>query len=144
MWFGVGLAKLSLSGWFIQNIQDYSKMCPNGLSILNDKVKRRFPADDTWVEWDHARAYEYESSVAELVQEILQRHASGIEFREYNVGCEKLLRESRQLTTGRTEPRHGHARRGLQPEDLGRLGVWNHLWWKQVQLRVSRGGGYRR
>jgi glycogen debranching enzyme len=60
-------------------------MCPNGLSILNDKVKRRFPADDTWVEWDHPRAYEYESTVAELVQEILQRHASGIEFREYNV-----------------------------------------------------------
>lgn len=60
-------------------------MCPNGLSILDDKVKRRFPADDTWVEWDHARAFEYESSVMELVQEILQRHAEGIEFREYNV-----------------------------------------------------------
>lgn len=60
-------------------------MCPNGLSILDDKVKRRFPADDTWVEWDHVRAFEYESSVMELVQEILQRHAQGIEFREYNV-----------------------------------------------------------
>lgn len=60
-------------------------MCPNGLSLLGDKVKRRFPADDTWVEWDHPRAFEYESSVAELVQEIVQRHAEGIEFREYNV-----------------------------------------------------------
>lgn len=73
------------AGWFIQNIQDYTKMCPNGLSILDDKVKRRFPADDTWVPWDHARAFEYESSVMQLVQEILQRHAEGIEFREYNV-----------------------------------------------------------
>ncbi|KAK8847657.1 glycogen debranching enzyme [Kwoniella newhampshirensis] len=72
--------------WFIQNIQDYTKMCPNGLAILSDKVKRRFPADDTWVPWDHPRAFEYESSVAELVQEILQRHAAGIEFREYNAG----------------------------------------------------------
>ena len=60
-------------------------MVPNGLSILEDKVKRRFPADDTWVPWDHPRAYEYESTVAELFQEILQRHANGIEFREYNV-----------------------------------------------------------
>jgi glycogen debranching enzyme len=60
-------------------------MCPNGVSLLDDKVKRRFPADDTWVEWDHARAFAYESSVAELVQEIVQRHAGGIEFREYNV-----------------------------------------------------------
>ncbi|OCF71062.1 glycogen debranching enzyme [Kwoniella mangroviensis CBS 8886] len=72
--------------WFCQNIQDYTKMCPNGLALLNDKVKRRFPADDTWVEWDHARAFEYESSVEDLVQEILQRHAEGIEFREYNAG----------------------------------------------------------
>ena len=61
-------------------------MCPNGQAVLSDKVKRRFPADDTWVEWDHSRAFEYESTVAELVQEIVQRHASGIEFREYNVG----------------------------------------------------------
>ncbi|ORY30247.1 putative glycogen debranching enzyme [Naematelia encephala] len=72
--------------WFIQNIQDYTKMCPNGLSLLDDKVKRRFPADDTWVPFDHPRAFEYESSVAELVQEIIQRHAEGIEFREYNAG----------------------------------------------------------
>ena len=61
-------------------------MCPNGLALLQDSVKRRFPADDTWVEWDHPRAFAYESTVAELIQEIVQRHANGIEFREYNVG----------------------------------------------------------
>ncbi|KIR80314.1 glycogen debranching enzyme [Cryptococcus gattii EJB2] len=72
--------------WFIQNVQDYTHMAPNGLTILSDKVKRRFPADDTWVPWNSPRAYEYESSVAELIQEILQRHAEGIEFREYNAG----------------------------------------------------------
>jgi glycogen debranching enzyme len=66
-------------------------MCPNGLAILNDKVKRRFPADDSWVPWDHPRAFEYENSVAELVQEIVQRHAEGIEFREYNVRSQPLM-----------------------------------------------------
>ncbi len=71
--------------WMIQNIQDYTKMCPNGLAILKDSVKRRFPADDTWVAWDHPRAFSWSSTVAELIQEILQRHAEGIEFREYNV-----------------------------------------------------------
>jgi glycogen debranching enzyme len=60
-------------------------MCPNGLAILQDSVKRRFPADDSWVEWDHPRAFQYESTVADLIQEIVQRHATGIEFREYNV-----------------------------------------------------------
>lgn len=60
-------------------------MCPNGLAILQDKVKRRFPANDEWVAWDDSRAFAYESTVAELVQEIVQRHAEGIEFREYNV-----------------------------------------------------------
>lgn len=71
---------------FIQNIQDYVASAPNGLSILSDTVKRRFPADDTWVPWDDARAYSWSSTVAELIQEILQRHAQGIEFREYNAG----------------------------------------------------------
>lgn len=71
---------------FIQNIQDYVASAPNGLSILSDAVKRRFPADDTWVPWDDARAYSWSSTVAELIQEILQRHAQGIEFREYNAG----------------------------------------------------------
>ncbi|GAA6007978.1 hypothetical protein JCM10207_006986 [Rhodosporidiobolus poonsookiae] len=75
------------SPWFmLQNIQDYTLMAPNGLSILKDTVKRRFPLDDTWVPFDDARAYATTSTVADVVQEILQRHASGIHFREYNAG----------------------------------------------------------
>ncbi|GAA6033773.1 hypothetical protein JCM8097_004427 [Rhodosporidiobolus ruineniae] len=75
------------SPWFmLQNIQDYVTMAPNGLSLLDEKVKRRFPLDDTWVPFDDPRAYAVESSVADVVQEILQRHASGIHFREYNAG----------------------------------------------------------
>ncbi|GAA5919360.1 hypothetical protein JCM6882_000241 [Rhodosporidiobolus microsporus] len=75
------------SPWFmLQNIQDYVKMAPNGVSLLQDTVKRRFPLDDTWVPFDDARAYSETSTVADVVQEILQRHASGIHFREYNAG----------------------------------------------------------
>jgi glycogen debranching enzyme len=61
-------------------------MVPGGESILKDTVKRRFPLDDEWVPVDSAKAFSHESSVAELIQEILQRHASGIHFREHDAG----------------------------------------------------------
>ncbi|KIW84549.1 glycogen debranching enzyme [Fonsecaea pedrosoi CBS 271.37] len=76
------------SPWFfLQNIQDYTKIAPDGLSILQEKVPRRFlPYDDTWFPWDDPRAYSKESTVQEIIQEILQRHASGLSFREHNAG----------------------------------------------------------
>jgi glycogen debranching enzyme len=70
----------------LQNIQDYVGSAPDGLAILSEPVKRRFPKDDTWVPWDDPRAYAYSSSIAEIIQEVLQRHADGIHFREYNAG----------------------------------------------------------
>ncbi|KAI0352373.1 glycoside hydrolase family 13 protein [Trametes cingulata] len=72
--------------WMLQNIQDYAKSAPDGLTILSESVKRRFPKDDTWVAWNDPRAYAYSSTIAEIIQEILQRHADGIHFREYNAG----------------------------------------------------------
>ncbi|TCD67967.1 hypothetical protein EIP91_011768 [Steccherinum ochraceum] len=72
--------------WMLQNIQDYVLMAPDGISLLSEHVKRRFPEDETWVPWDDPRAYAYSSTVAEIIQEILQRHATGISFREYNAG----------------------------------------------------------
>ncbi|KAE8221765.1 hypothetical protein CF319_g4920 [Tilletia indica] len=72
--------------FFAQNVQDYCTMVQNGEAILEEKVKRRFPADDEWVPWNDPKAFAYESTVAELIQEILQRHAAGIHFREYNAG----------------------------------------------------------
>ncbi|GAA5876001.1 hypothetical protein JCM3774_002310 [Rhodotorula dairenensis] len=75
------------SPWFmLQNIQDYVNTAPNGLDILQATVKRRFPLDDTWVPFDDERAYATTSTVADVIQEIMQRHASGIHFREYNAG----------------------------------------------------------
>lgn len=72
--------------WMLQNIQDYVKSAPEGTAFLSEAVKRRFPKDETWVPWDDPRAYEYSSSIAEVVQEILQRHAEGIHFREFDAG----------------------------------------------------------
>jgi len=70
----------------LQTIQDYVMSAPDGPSLLSEPVKRRFPKDDSWVPWDDPSAYAYTSTVAEIIQEILQRHADGISFREQNAG----------------------------------------------------------
>jgi len=76
------------SPWFfLQAIQDYTQIVPDGISVLKEKVPRRFlPYDDTWFPHDDPRAYSKESTIEEIIQEILQRHASGLSFREYNAG----------------------------------------------------------
>ncbi|GAB7349549.1 hypothetical protein MBLNU459_g0249t2 [Dothideomycetes sp. NU459] len=73
--------------FFLQNIQDYYNMCPNGKDILKEKASRRFlPYDDTWFPWDDSRAYSQTSTIEDVIQECLQRHASGMHFREANAG----------------------------------------------------------
>lgn len=70
----------------LQNVQDYVRFTPNGVSILSEPVKRRFPLDDTAVSWDNPAAYSHTTTLGEIIQEILQRHALGISFREHNAG----------------------------------------------------------
>ncbi|OQE41796.1 hypothetical protein PENCOP_c004G02568 [Penicillium coprophilum] len=73
--------------FFLQCIQDFIEMAPNGIDILQEKVPRRFlPYDDTWFPFDDARAYSQSPTLLECVQEVFQRHASGLSFREYNAG----------------------------------------------------------
>ncbi|PHH62645.1 hypothetical protein CDD81_6791 [Ophiocordyceps australis] len=73
--------------FFLQAIQDYVYFAPEGVALLQERVKRRFlPYDDTWFPTSDARAYSEESSIEEVIQEALQRHASGIKFREANAG----------------------------------------------------------
>lgn len=76
--------------WFLlQAIQDYTKMAPNGLELLNEKTPRRFlPYDDTWFPFDDPRAYSQSSTVVDVIQEVFQRHAHGLSFREYNAGSD--------------------------------------------------------
>ncbi|KAH9844424.1 glycoside hydrolase family 133 protein [Teratosphaeria destructans] len=73
--------------FFLQNIQDYVTLVPGGETVLQEKCKRRFlPYDDTYFEWDDPRAYSKESTLEEVIQECLQRHAAGMHFREANAG----------------------------------------------------------
>lgn len=73
--------------FFLQCIQDYANMAPDGPDILDVKVARRFlPYDDTHFKFDDHRAYSTESTIQEIIQEALQRHATGLSFREANAG----------------------------------------------------------
>lgn len=73
--------------FFLQTIQDYTKLAPEGTKLLQTKVKRRFlPYDDTWFPSDDPRAYSRESTIEDIIQEALQRHASGMKYREANAG----------------------------------------------------------
>lgn len=73
--------------FFLQAIQDYTEMAPSGKSLLQEKVSRRFlPYDDTWFPFDDPRAYSKSPTVLEVIQEVFQRHALGMSFREYNAG----------------------------------------------------------
>ncbi|KAK8049453.1 glycogen debranching enzyme [Apiospora phragmitis] len=64
--------------FFLQCIQDYARFSPNGIDFLKRKVKRRFCHD--------ARAYSQESIIEDVIQEAMQRHATGMKFREANAG----------------------------------------------------------
>ncbi|KAI9249357.1 glycogen debranching enzyme [Helicostylum pulchrum] len=70
--------------FFMQAVQDYYKLAPDGKSILKAKVPRRFPKNDEFVEVEDG--YSYSSTIEEIIQEIMERHARGIHFREYNAG----------------------------------------------------------
>jgi glycogen debranching enzyme len=74
--------------WFyLQFIQDYTKYAPEGIEILQTKVRRRFlPYDDTWFPTDDPRTYSQESTIEDIIHEALQRHASGMKYREANAG----------------------------------------------------------
>ena len=72
--------------FFLQTIQDYVSMAPDGHHLLQASVKRRFPLDDAFVEVDDPKAYAHTSTINDIIYEILRGHAQGIHFREYNAG----------------------------------------------------------
>lgn len=72
--------------FFLQFVQDYIELVPGGEKILQEKVKRRFPLDDTYIPYDDERAFTVESTIEDVIYEILSRHAKGIKFREANAG----------------------------------------------------------
>lgn len=73
--------------FFLQTIKDYTEIVPNGIDLLKEKIDRRFlPYDDTWFPSNDERAYSNSSTLEDIIQEIFQRHASGMSFREANAG----------------------------------------------------------
>ncbi|KAG5462779.1 MAG: amylo-alpha-1,6-glucosidase-domain-containing protein, partial [Olpidium bornovanus] len=72
--------------FFLQSAQDYCRASPQGEKFLETIVPRRFVGTDEFSEADDPRAYSRTSTMAEVIQEILQRHAQGISFREHNAG----------------------------------------------------------
>ncbi|XP_052775290.1 glycogen debranching enzyme-like isoform X2 [Mya arenaria] len=70
--------------WFwLQSIQDYCNMVPEGLAILKDTVARIYPTDDA----EPQGPGEHDQPLVEVVQEALQKHAAGIKFRERRAGA---------------------------------------------------------
>jgi glycogen debranching enzyme len=73
--------------FFLQCIQDYTQIVPNGMELLKEEIPRRFlPYDDTWFPSNDPRAYSKSSTLEDIIQEALQRHATGMSFREANAG----------------------------------------------------------
>lgn len=65
--------------WFLQAIQDYCTMAPEGTELLNTSLTRLFSNDSRTTAT---------CKLGDLIQEIMTRHAQGIEFREWDAGTQ--------------------------------------------------------
>uniref|UniRef100_A0A671PH13 Glycogen debranching enzyme n=1 Tax=Sinocyclocheilus anshuiensis TaxID=1608454 RepID=A0A671PH13_9TELE len=63
--------------WWLQCIQDYCNIVPNSTDILMCPVSRMYPTDDSEV---------HDQPLYVVIQEAMQCHMQGIEFRERNAG----------------------------------------------------------
>uniref|UniRef100_A0A673H322 Glycogen debranching enzyme n=1 Tax=Sinocyclocheilus rhinocerous TaxID=307959 RepID=A0A673H322_9TELE len=68
--------------WWLQCIQDYCTMVPNGTDILQCPVTRMYPTDDS----KPLTAGTVDQLLCEVIHEAMERHMQGIEFRERNAG----------------------------------------------------------
>lgn len=68
--------------WWLQSIKDYCTIAPNGVAILDEKVNRLYPTDDSPPVLD----FSVQESLRDTIQQALQRHFAGIDFVERNAG----------------------------------------------------------
>jgi len=77
--------------WFLQALQDYCLMSPDGLAILDAQVPLRFSVqddrgNDVYIDFDDKRVFSNSVPLHEIVKKIIRSHIKGIQFREWNAG----------------------------------------------------------
>ncbi|EAY00134.1 Amylo-alpha-1,6-glucosidase family protein [Trichomonas vaginalis G3] len=74
--------------WFLQALQDYALMAPDGKEVFTWKVPQLFPTDDQQQferRWAGKQTRPIRT-MADVVMDIMTRHANGIHFVEWNAG----------------------------------------------------------
>ncbi|XP_015210571.2 glycogen debranching enzyme isoform X2 [Lepisosteus oculatus] len=91
--------------WWLQCIQDYCNIVPNGTEILKCPVSRMYPTDDS----EPQPAGKVDQPLYDVIQEAMQRHMQGIEFRERNAGpqLDRNMRDEGFSVSARVDPHTG-------------------------------------
>ena len=74
--------------WFLQALQDYALMSGEEGHVFDWEVPKLFPSDD---QGEHFRKWSRKNTrpivkMGDIVQEIMEKHANGIHFTEWNAG----------------------------------------------------------
>ncbi|XP_032420985.1 glycogen debranching enzyme isoform X2 [Xiphophorus hellerii] len=91
--------------WWLQCIQDYTNLVPEGHEILHCPVTRMYPTDDC----EPCKPGDVEQPLYDVIQEALQRHLEGISFRERNAGpkIDRNMRDEGFNVVAKVDPATG-------------------------------------